>query len=690
MPAITVVCVLLVVGGVASYVVRGAPVQEVFDAWVFQNAPVGLICVVLFGSALRRQPDNRAAWFFYVGGIFGSLHVAAMGLAYARGAQLPAVWSGLVDGTLAVRHVPGPLHAPLWIAVSIWVLAAGLPMTLGLLHFPDGRLPSPSWRPVTWLAGVGLLVGSAAYLWAYRPWSPEALAINEPPLHEAVPRALFLVGVPTLGLASVLTVASLVVRVRRAAPEERRRVRPVVVTGSLLVAVMVLLYPWQALWAAATVPAVALFLVTIAASVARYRLFDVEVVVSRAVATTVLGIAVTLTYIGIVASLGGRLGAAGNVWSSVAATAVIAVGFEPVRRRVVAAATRLVLGARATPYEVLSALAERLARAGSTEDVLDRVVHLLVDATAAARAEVRSCSEDGMRLAAARGGPVDLPATRSAPVVNAGELLGEVRLLAAGEERFLPSDERLLQEVAATLGPVLHNVRLTRQLRDHIEELRTSRHRLVAAHDEARRTLERDIHDGTQQQLLSLRIKLGLAATLAERDGTSRTAGVIDEAAADADAAIRQLRDLARGLYPPALADHGLEAALRARARTLSVPVTVHTRGLARYDRSVESAVYFCCLEALQNASKHADPTSLRIDLVGSDEHVRFTVTDDGAGFDPTEVTDGTGLTNMRDRLTSLGGDLEVSSSPGSGTVVRGHVPYATAGRASQLAVSER
>jgi two-component system, NarL family, sensor kinase len=685
------VCVLLVVGGLASFLVRGAPLVEIFDAWVLHNAPVGLIVVVVFGLALRRQPTNRAAWYFFVAGVASSFHVAFMGLAHFNAAEVPEVWAAMMNGTIAIRDVPPAVAGPFWIAGSIWLIASGLGMTLGLLHFPDGRLPSPRWRPVARLAGGGVALATAAYAWGLRPWSPHRMDLNFLPMEDIVARTLFFVGMPALALSGLLTIASLVVRVRTADAGERRRVRPVVVTGTLFVAAMVLLYPWQSVWAVVTVPVIVLFLLTVAATVARYRLFDIEVVVSRAVTAAVLGAAVTLAYLGIVVGLGGLLGARANLWLSVAATAVIAVGFEPLRRRVLTTVTHLVLGARAAPYEVLAELSDRLPLADSVGDVLDRVVQLLIDGTGAARAEVRARLDDGVQLSAAAGEAPPEPAVRSAPVTNAGELLGELRLLAEREDRFLASDERLLQQVAATLGPVLRNARLTRELHEHIAELEASRQRLVTAHDEARRALERDIHDGAQQQLLTLRLRLGLAATLAEQDGAERAVDAIDAVAADADAAIRALRDLARGLYPPVLAEQGLEAALRARARDVALPVTVRASGLGRYDRGVEATAYFCCLEAIHNACKHADASTLDVELAHAGGTLAFTVTDDGIGFDPDTVLVGTGLANLRDRVAGAGGELEIASTPRGGTAIRGRIPTGSAeASARQPAVSDR
>jgi two-component system, NarL family, sensor kinase len=690
-PAIATVCVLLVVAGLASYPVRGAPLQQLFDAWALHQAPLALVCVTVFGVALRRHPMSIAAWAFFVAGVLSSLHVVSMATVYATSSRQPVLWEAMLAGTVAHRELPAVVAYPLWLAVSGWLLAAGLAI-FGLLHFPDGQLPSARWRPVRWVLVTGLVIAVSAWIWASRPWSPHLLTFNELNPDDRTAWILFVVGMPTLGLGILLTVASLAVRLRAADPDERRRVRPVVIAASLFLTTMVVLYPWQAVWAVATVPASTLLLGVIAGSVTRHRMFDVEFVVSRAVAVAMLGGVVTIVYVGMVAGIGAMLGNGSRLWLSVAATAVIAVAFEPLRRRTLLLATRLVTGTRATPEEALAALSDQLARADSTTAVLERVVELLVSSTGASRAEIRIRRDNGVdRLEAATGVATDT-ARRAAPIVHEGQTMGEVRLLADRDDRFLPADERLLRQVAAALGPVARNVRLTGELHAHIEELRSSRGRIITAHDDARRALERDIHDGAQQQLLALRLTIGLATTLAERDGAAATSEALARAAQQADDAIRRLRDLARGLYPPVLAEQGLVAALRAQARDVPLQVTVEADGFRRHDRTVEAAVYLCCLEAMHNASRHADASTLRVELWDGHGTLAFAVADDGVGFDPAKAEGGAGLTNMRDRIEALGGRLEITATPGGGATVRGWVPEAHAepAREGQSLVSDR
>ncbi len=228
-------------------------------------------------------------------------------------------------------------------------------------------------------------------------------------------------------------------------------------------------------------------------------------------------------------------------------------------------------------------------------------------------------------------------------------------------------EEQLVEDLAAQAGLVLRNARL-------IEELRASRRRLVAAQDERAKQLERNIHDGAQQQLVALTVKLRLAEGFAERE-PEKTRAMLGELQAEATSALEDLRDLARGIYPPLLADKGLPAAIEAQARKAAVSVSVGTDGVGRYPPDVESAVYFSCLEALQNVAKYAHATYAEVRLSANGHELAFEVVDDGRGFDPSAIRRGSGLLGMADRLDAIGGSLEVQSRPGKGTTVIGRVP---------------
>jgi signal transduction histidine kinase len=259
--------------------------------------------------------------------------------------------------------------------------------------------------------------------------------------------------------------------------------------------------------------------------------------------------------------------------------------------------------------------------------------------------------------------------TREFAVEHQGERLGSLRLTSPPREPLTPGGARLARDVAAQAGLVLRNVRL-------IEDLRASRQRIVAAADQARRRIERDLHDGAQQQLVALRINLGLARQVV-RAAPAEAEELLQQTEQAAASALEELRELARGIYPPLLADLGLRAALQAQAGKAAVPVTVEATGIGRYPQQTEAAVYFCVLEALQNVAKYAQAPAGRVTLGHDGQDLFFTVEDDGNGFDPAATPMGTGLQGISDRLAALGGSVEIASAPGHGTRVTGRVPAA-------------
>jgi signal transduction histidine kinase len=374
---------------------------------------------------------------------------------------------------------------------------------------------------------------------------------------------------------------------------------------------------------------------------------------------------------------------------SIVATAVVAVGFQPVRERLQKVANRLVYGTRATPYEVLSQFSERVAESYAAGDVLPRMARVLAEGTGAVRSDVwlrsggllrqaSSWPEDSETTEPARivdGALPDIPgAARVVEVRHQGELLGALSVTKRQGESLTPVEEKLLDDLASQAGLVLKNVGLTAELLQRLEELRASRQRLVAAQDDERRRLERNLHDGAQQNLVALKVKLGLAEVFAERD-PEKAKQLLGEIKSDADEALETLRDLARGIYPPLLADKGLVAAFEAQARKATLPVSVEADGIGRYPPEIESAVYFCVLEALQNVQKYADAHYAVVRLRVANVALRVEVEDDGRGFDPAGSPRGSGLQNMEDRLDAVGGALEIASSPGLGTVVSVTVP---------------
>ncbi|HSK55585.1 MAG TPA: sensor histidine kinase [Jiangellales bacterium] len=381
-----------------------------------------------------------------------------------------------------------------------------------------------------------------------------------------------------------------------------------------------------------------------------------------------------------------------HVGLSVLATAIVALGFEPVRARLDRLATRVVHGGRPSPYEVLSRFSDDVIGSYPSEELPGRMAKVLAEGTGAEWAQVWLVVHGRLALAATwpRGvdaetppAPEDPPGLRSHEVRHAGELLGVLRLRTSEGRPLTPVEERLFAGLAAQSGLVLRGARLRAELAERLaelsvraEELRLSRRRLVDMQDDERRRLERDIHDGAQQHLVALTVNLRLAQTLVQR-APERAAAVISAQRDAAGLTIETLLSLARGIYPRSLREEGVTAALEAVVGTSALPVEVTATGVGRYPAPVEAAVYFCCLEALQNAAKHSGARHVDVRLHGDDHGLTATVQDDGRGMDGARFAGGAGLSNMRDRIDAVGGTLTVESQPGRGVTVRARVPAA-------------
>ncbi len=395
---------------------------------------------------------------------------------------------------------------------------------------------------------------------------------------------------------------------------------------------------------------------------------------------------VLLTYLVIVVGGGLLLGyrSTPHLGLSVLATAVVALAFDPVFTAMERVAALVVPDARTSPYDALRRLSDVTGTSRSTEELPQRMARVLAEGTGAEWAQVWVTVAG--RLVPAATWPPEAearltsspdwdPGTRRLSVRHGNDELGLLLLRERAGSPLTPVEERLFAGLAAQAGLVLRGAQLRAALEQRALELsareielRESRERLVEAQDTARRRLERDIHDGAQQHLVALAVNLRLAATLATAapDRAEVLLAAQETAAAEAMATLVQL---SQGIYPPLLEEQGVAAALRAVVGEGLVEVVAD--GDRRYPLAVEAAAYFCCLEAIQNTTKHAEGTAVRVAVDASEDGLTVTVADEGPGFDPTMVAGGTGLANVRDRADAAGGAVELWSAPGRGTRLR-------------------
>lgn len=701
------------------------PTTAAWVAWSLWVLALGLSLGTLVVLVTNTSWWNAGAWFALstTGAVIASKRSAnPIGWLYCAMGFLGALTSFAQQ--YAVRGLvvhPGSLPGAVYLAWleqwSLWfIFPAGI--ALVLLLFPTGRPASPRWRPLVWigltcalLMVVGSMFSPDDMTDALRPPSgPSAdFGVVNPFGIGALGGALDLASaVGRIGAFLLILIAAvgLVIRLVRARGDERQQLKWVAYVGSVIgVGVLgtILLGGNPQLQDFAFAVLLAGFVIGLpvatAIAVLKYRLYDIDIVINKTILFGAMAAFITLVYVAIVVGIGHLAGTGGkpNLGLSILATALVAIAFQPVRERVQRLANRLVYGKRATPYEVLAQFSERVAGVYSSEEVLPRMARVLADGTGAARADV--WIQLGAVIAPAASWPIgdgpppapiditgQLPAavpgvSRIVPVRHQGELLGAVSINKRPGEALTPVEEKLLADLAAQAGLVLRNVRLSAELQARLTEtsrqaveLRASRQRIVATQDAERRRLERNIHDGAQQNLVALTVKLRLAANLAKRN-PERARDSVKALEDESDQALRTLRALARGIYPPLLREQGLVAAVRADAEKIPLPVNIRADNLDRYPPDVEAAVYFVCLEALQNVTKHARASRVEINIRSLAHQLSFEVTDDGAGFEVAKDAGGSGLRNMIDRIEGIGGRLVLRSEANRGTTVSGTVP---------------
>ena len=684
---------------VAALLVAGAGVAAAVLDTTSEVGPGRVLCavlVVLWCAAAAFVATQRTGeplpWIVLAGAAVGAAAILGetfLGRELTSGAAHDAAYAGRAFG-LALLPAIG-LHA--------------------VLGVPDGRLRTRGRRITTGTAYAASLV-LGAYLFGQRP---------------ELPLVAFVV---LFAISAVVGVAGFVARGQHAPLTERPRFQwpawglTVAAAVGVGAALLNALIEWPEPVFAVAVAATGLVPVALAVGASdRVAVRIDRLLVHTIVLAGLVGL-VGISYVFIVLGLGrtpthderALLGL------SMLAAAVGALLWVPAREWLNDFATRRVYGERHAPDEVLRTFGSRLTRAIPLDELLLQLAESLKKTMALEIAEVwtrgagggleRSVSvpdrpsallvlgadDEPVVARAGVSGPAWIrvwlpallanidhePVMRVAPITNSGELLGLIVVRRPeGGSRFEEEDDRALTELARQEGLALHNVRLDSALQESLDEvrrqadeLRASRVRIVEAGDAQRRRIERDLHDGAQQHLVALAVNVRLARQLADRD-PEQAKVMLDDLGSELQEAVQELRSLAHGIYPPLLAERGLPDALSAAANRAALPTSVNAEAVGRYSQLLEAAVYFCCLEALQNAGKHAgEGSEATVTLRQEEGALLFEVADDGAGFDPASGAGrGHGFVNMADRVGAIGGTLTVDSSPGAGTRISARIP---------------
>ena len=662
----------------------------VVDDWGSSGAAANLALVAMTALFLvvgiliiRRQPRNVVGWLLHGTGLAWGL--GALTDAYSR---LALHVHPSLPGGAAVEVVNSILWWPPIVMMGCFTI----------LFFPDGHLPSPRWRWLPWVAGADCVLGVVLFSMTPGKVTEVLVPLARNPLDVGIPlhvmQVFEAVLLPLLPITILAAAGSLVVRFRRSRGVERVQLKwlmSAVVFMAVTYALALvgsLLYDsgtHTPLWLS-TVENVALFSfglipITIGIAITRHGLYGIDALITRALVVGALGVFITAVYVGVVVGIGTLIGQHHpSVWLSVIATALVAVAFQPVRERVTGGVNRLVYGSRATPYEVLSDFASSMTGTYTTAELLPRIAQMVSDFLGGARVQVWLRS--GQRLEPEISWPVDqderptapvlmvepesvtgLTGDRVVPVRHRDELLGAIAITKPSSEPVTPAEEEMLEQVASQTGLVLRNLRL-------VDDLQSSRQRLVTSQDVQRRRIERDLHDGAQQSLVAIALMLRMATNQSDPAALSRSA---TDAADALQSAIAELRELARGLHPAILTDRGLAPALSALAERCPVPVRLDTQLTRRLPGPVEGALYFVAAESLTNVAKYAHATEVALSVIDRADSVTLEVRDDGVGG--ADASRGSGLLGLTDRVAVVDGTFAVHSPPGQGTTIRCVVP---------------
>ena len=615
---------------------------------VFSGAMVGAGALIA-----SRHPRNPIGWLLCAIGLENALAADL-----AQGYGLRAAATGWPGGTLAE-----------WVVTWSW-LPQAIPIVLTFLLFPDGRLLGRRWLIVVWVAAVGLALAGPGWSFDSGTGSEFVAGVNPYAVEGLPTAAMFSVGMTLLAVAIVASVVPLVLRFRRSSDVERQQVKWVALAGAVAVVVLPL---GPVLWDRAPIVRVLIALslaalpISMCVAILRYRLYDVDVVISHTVAYAAITLVLAAVYSGTVVLLGAAVGHS-STWATAGATLAAAAAFRPLRVRLQRVVDRRFNRARFDALQRMATFLERL-RAGRA--VPEDVERVLREALGVEDLDVRVLPPNGGLAIDLYGTPVaDDPSDGRErwPIRHAGTTLG---VMVAPAD--LTRRGSLVPKVLEAGALAVEIARLRVELRRQLGEVEASRARIVSAANDERRRIERDLHDGAQQRLVSIGLALRHAQHALGPAADGEVSRTLDDAVAEITIAIDELRKLAGGLRPAQL-DAGLGPALRDLARRAPLPVEVDAT-TDRFPTDVETAAYFSACEGLTNAVKHARATKVVLSARRTEGRLVLSVADDGVGG--AVARNGSGLTGLSDRVAAHGGTLRIDSSAGRGTTLSAEFPCA-------------
>lgn len=665
--ALSIIIVLITFGLALSWALTSGD----YRAFISHQAltPFLTISFSLVGALVAsRVPKNPIGWVFLSVGILYTLSGLVVVLQIYHPPALGETAFNLVD----------------WSANWLWMPAFFLPITIVLLYFPDGHLPSTRWRFVSWSAILGITFSVLVVMLHPGPLDSWDLDSNPYGIPAAAPylESFTNLGYVLLAIGFLGSVAAFLLRFRRSRGIEREQMKWLVYAlGLLLFAFLVVMILRELLPESDLLFDLSIVLtnltilgIAIAATIAilRYRLYDIDLIINRTLVYVTLTAGVIGIYVLVVGGVGLLFQKSSNLFISLLATGLAALLFQPLRERLQRGVNRLMYGERDDPYSVLSSLDRRLEESLSPQATLSIVVETIAQTLKLPYVAVELTAEDTFDLAASYGlSPTRKDQHIALPLVYQNERIGRLVLSPRSVgETFNPAEIELLTDIARHVGVAANAAQLT-------ENLQLSRQRIVTAREEERRRLSRDLHDGLGPQLVSLGFKVEAAQNLHGNDQDA-VGDLLQQLKAQTNSALGDVRRIAYDLRPPALDQLGLVPAIQEYISSLERPGDLEIRLHAPHDlpslpAAVEVAAYRIVIEAVTNVTIHSQARNCSVSL-GASHRFIIEVSDDGSGL-PDEVTYGVGLNSMRERAEELGGTFSIQGLPDGGTKVSASLP---------------